>query len=118
MDIGWRRGPMVGLCLGLLFSAGCMKTTVALEPVPGTINVKHADAKRKSHFFLFGVINRHEYDLDKICPEGPHWAVNRSNFEDVLLTLVTLGIYTPQTEFFGCKGRKGVRPLGPKKERR
>jgi len=95
-----------------------MKTTVALEPVRGTVNVKHADTKKKAHFFLWGLVNRHEYDLDVICPDGPHWAVSRVNFEDGLLGLLTLGIYTPTTQFFGCKGGKNVRPLGPKKERK
>ena len=95
-----------------------MKTTVALEPVKGTVNVKHADTKKKSHFFLFGLINRQEYDLDKICPAGPHWAVSRQNFEDVLLGILTIGIYTPQTEFFACKGGAGIRALGPRKERK
>ena len=109
---------IVALTLMAMLSMGCMKTTVALEPVKSTVNVKHADVKKKSHFFLFGLIKRNEYDLDKICPEGPHWAVSRVNFEDGLLGLLTLGIYTPTTEFFGCKGGKGIRPLGPKKERK
>jgi hypothetical protein len=95
-----------------------MKTTVALEPVPGSVNIKHADKRMKSHFFLFGLINRAEFDLDAICPQGPHWAVKQSKFEDVLLTVLTIGIYSPQSNFFGCEGGAGVRALGPVRERK
>ena len=113
----WVRWSRLLAVFGVLaMGTGCMKTTVALEPVPGAVNIKHADKRMKSHFFLFGLINRAEFDLDTICPQGPHWAVKQANFEDVLLTVLTIGIYSPKSNFFGCKGGAGVRALGPVRE--
>ena len=70
------------ILLTAILCVGCMKTTVALEPVRGTVNVKHADTKKKAHFFLWGLVNRHEYDLDvqKYAPVGVCMSMEQSVF--------------------------------------
>lgn len=55
-----------------------------------------------AHFFFWGLAGEKDVDLDAVCPEGPVRWSNHASAADVLLTLVTLGLYSPRTIVVEC----------------
>ena len=64
---------------------------------------------RNASFFLFGAVGTATIDLTEACPQGVSSWSNRKSAVDTLLSIVTLGIYTPRTIRIECA------PKGPTK---
>ena len=77
--------------------SGCF--TVRYEtrlPEGGPTKQEHAP------FFLWGLAGHQDVDLDELCPGGAHAWKNGASTGDVLLSIVTLGIYAPRTIEVEC----------------
>lgn len=55
-------------------------------------------------YFFWGLGGSHDIDLDAYCPEGVAGWSNRATFGNVLIDLVTLGIWSPRTVEIECAG--------------
>lgn len=53
-------------------------------------------------FFLVGIVNTVDHDLSKNCPKGVARLEQKASFVNVLLAIVTIGIYTPRTTTVKC----------------
>ena len=53
-------------------------------------------------FFFWGLAPTHEVDVSEHCPNGVLAVVENTTFGDVMLTLITLGIYSPRSSWFEC----------------
>jgi len=60
--------------------------------------------KKEDHarFFLWGLAGHKDVDLDDLCPQGAHAWRNRASPGDVVLSIVTLGVYVPRTIDVEC----------------
>lgn len=60
--------------------------------------------KKEEHarFFLWGLAGHKDVDLDELCPGGAHAWRSRASAGDVVLSLVTLGVYVPRTIEVEC----------------
>ena len=86
---------LLALCLALACS-GCFAVDIERQ-------VAGAPPKElKQHFFLFGRIGEPEINLTQECPSGVASYGDRFTFTDVLLGLLTVGIYTPRTVVIRC----------------
>jgi hypothetical protein len=81
----------------LLSTAGC-KTVQYRTRLPAG----GARSERTLHFFLFGAVGTATVDLTEACPNGVARWQNQKSFVDGLLTVVTIGIYTPRTVTIEC----------------
>jgi len=57
---------------------------------------------RNASFFLFGAVGTATIDLTEACPQGVSSWSNRKSAVDTVLSIVTLGIYTPRTIRIEC----------------
>jgi hypothetical protein len=78
---------------------GCMRNTYTTGLSPG--GPRHVE---DAPFFLFGLIGDVQIHLDELCPDGVAWFQNRTSPGNCLLSLVTLGVYTPRTVEVRCAG--------------
>lgn len=60
----------------------------------------------KGHFFVAGLIGTNELDAHKACPEGVSRVLSRSSFTDILLSVVTVLMYSPRSYEVSCGTRK------------
>ncbi len=90
------RTPTAAL-LAAALSTGCYRNTytTGLSQGGGTY-------VQKAPYFLWGLIGQKDVDMTDVCPDGAAWFQNRADFVDGLLTIVTLGIYTPLTIEVRC----------------
>ena len=83
------------LMVSILSLPGCFRdATVTGLPV-----AKEPALEDWRNHFLFGVvrgIRTDDVDLDKVCPEGVARIETKQNGWNGLVTVLTLGIYTPQ----------------------
>ncbi len=63
--------------------------------------------QQKLDYWFWGLMGRHDVDLDEICPEGVASFRTEAAWLGAL-DFVTLGIYTPRTLIVECTGA-GVR---------
>jgi hypothetical protein len=98
----YRFAAGLGLAVALSLSTGCMKTSIAVQPVPGTVNPKNATTKEKAHFFLWGLAGNGTINTAELCPSGVHWIQTQASFVDSLLGGLTFGIYGPRTVAVKC----------------
>lgn len=92
---------MKGIRAGLLACvvlSGCynLKYYDSTVPGPGKTHEVWVDA------FAAGLVTLGEMDLSDECPTGVYKMRSNHSFVDVLLTVVTLGIYTPVTVIYTC----------------
>jgi hypothetical protein len=83
----------------------------ALTALTGCFNVTYISRTRQPaaavhdqnlNFFLVGLIGQHDIQAGQICPTGIAKVHSQSTGVDVLLTIVTLGIYSPRTVHITC----------------
>ena len=98
----YRFAAGLGLAAALTLSTGCMKTSIAVQPVPGSVNPKNATTKKKVHFFVWGLAGNGTVNTAEICPGGVHWMQTQASFVDGLLSGLTAGIYGPRTVAVKC----------------
>jgi len=89
---------LLSLLLLLLTCAGfgCYSVRVERQTVAGETR------QIKQNFFLLGRIGESEIDLSKECPSGVASFGDIFTWSDVLLSIVTIGIYTPRTVILKC----------------
>jgi len=54
-------------------------------------------------FLFWSLYPTQVIDVRAICPDGASQIVEETRFSDVMLALVTLGIYTPRTSWYYCR---------------
>ena len=78
--------------------AGCFNVTyIAKTRMPSA--VVHEE---KMNFFIVGLVGSHDIQAGQKCPTGVAKVKTTETFVDVLLTVVTLGIYAPRTAQITC----------------
>jgi hypothetical protein len=58
--------------------------------------------EKRVSFWFWGLVGRHDVDLDAACPEGAASWQNQQSFGDLLFNLATLGVYSPRTVTVNC----------------
>lgn len=58
--------------------------------------------EERARFYLWGLAGHEDVDLDELCPGGAHAWGSRASAGDVVLSLVTFGIYVPRTIDVEC----------------
>lgn len=86
----------------LASSVGCMKASVAIQPVSGAVDARTADKTEKAHFLLWGLVGDGSFDVSQICPGGAHWMQSQATFIDGVLGALTGGLYAPRTVYIKC----------------
>ena len=91
----WRRLALalslcgVGACHGIRFE---VSHTAAEPPI-----------EDRKTFLFWTLYPTQVIDVQTICPHGVTQIVEETRFTDVMLALVTLGIYTPRTSWYYCR---------------
>jgi hypothetical protein len=83
----------------MLFSTSCHSMKFEISDAP-----KGRVVKDSKSFFLFGVVPTQEVDLATICPEGTVSVAESTTFLEGFLGLITIGIYTPRSSTYTCRG--------------
>jgi len=94
---GWR----LGLLLGCLLFAGCFRTGVSTDGSPPPQGP--ADVTAWHHHFLFGIIAGGHVAPSQACAHGVRFIKTRISLMNVLLGLVTVGIYYPTQVQLWCR---------------
>ncbi len=93
---------VVALCVG-----GCLNATFLSNKPPGNVvYLKHP-------FFLGGLIGEAIVDVGQICADGVQSVRTFWGGVDIVLTIVTVGIYSPRTTEVVCAGPSGGGGMAP-----
>lgn len=87
---------VLSLLLLLLLLSGCYSVKIERE-VAALDEVRH-----RQNFFMFGLIGDNHLNLTDECPRGVAAVRERFTPGDIVLSLLTVGIYTPRTVFINC----------------
>jgi hypothetical protein len=82
----------------LAMLAGCMNVTYIAKSRPPSAIVH----EQKLTFFVGGLVGTEEISAGQLCPGGVAKVHTQHTFVDVLLTVVTLAIYSPRTAEITC----------------
>jgi hypothetical protein len=83
----------------LVFSTGCYKATFIRDPSA----VRGVEHDEWTSFFLFGLVNEKTIDVHHFCPNGDVAQIQTgANFGTGLVSILTLGIYTPRKVYVTC----------------
>lgn len=63
---------------------------------------KQASYEGRSHFFLWGMWQKTDYDLTYLCPNGIQAIENHWTFYDSFMGSMTMGIYAPESFSIYC----------------
>lgn len=79
----------------LIFFSGCFHNRVTVNPLNG----KPGETKEiRGHFFLTGLVPVQRYSAKDLCADkGIYQVHSYSSFLDLLLSSITLCLYTPKT---------------------
>lgn len=95
---------LAGALAALLGLAGCYKATFYQNPNA----VAGARHERWSTFFIFGLVGNERFDVRDFCgPESIAEVRTGGNFATGLVSLVTIGIYTPRKVYITCAAKPG-----------
>lgn len=87
----------------LLLSAatlgGCYVNNINTGLPPG--GAKHTE---QVSFFLWGLAGDASFDLAQLCPQGVSKIHEEQDVNDVVLSCVTCGLYSPRTVTITCAG--------------
>lgn len=93
---------LLGLLLVPLL-AGCFQTTFVNPSVsPGE------EHDPWTHFFLWGLVGEAEMDVRELCSGDVYSVGFGQNFGTYMVSLVTLGIYTPRKIYVTCAENAGA----------
>jgi hypothetical protein len=99
------RGAVVGL---LLFGTGCYKATFIRDPEA----VRGVEHDAWVDYFIFGLVNDQTFDTHQFCPDGRIAQVQTgANFGTGLVSILTIGIYTPRKVYVTCAADGRAREL-------
>ena len=90
------------LMLLLIFISGCASVTI--RPQGGPKDNSQADYFDSKPFYLAGLIGKHKVDVNQAC-EGNEVTQMQTvtTLSDWLLSLMTLGIYSPRSAKVWCE---------------
>jgi hypothetical protein len=92
------------LLLCALALGGCYKATFIRDPDV----VRGEEHDQWTNFFIFGLVGEQDLDVHQFCPGGRIAEVQTGgNFLTGLVSLVTIGIYTPRKVYVTCAARSG-----------
>lgn len=92
-----------------VLATGCYRVTyVAPHVMPGAVH------DESPSFFFWGLVGEAHYDLSSFCPGQVARVRTGMNVLDGLLTLITLGIYSPRTVSVTCALGQGSLPAEPR----
>jgi hypothetical protein len=80
-------------------SVGCYKTTFVDDP--SAVDREPTHEQWTSHF-LWGVVGDDDYDATALCPRGASVVRTGGNFGTGVVTVATLGIYSPRKIYVTC----------------
>src|SRR5438045_482160 len=100
-----RRGVWLACALALV---GCYKATFVRDPEA----IKGVQQDKWVDFFIFGLVNEQTFGTHEFCPGGRIAQVQTGgNFGTGIVSLLTLGIYTPRKVWVTCAAdAAGSRP--------
>jgi hypothetical protein len=81
----------------LFFFSGCFTISYETGRFGGGEEVR-----KDADFYFWGLKGEYDFSLSELCPNGVSQFRNQATFVDGLLTLITLGIYSPRTVVFEC----------------
>jgi hypothetical protein len=84
---------------GALF-AGCYKVTYTNPQIPMNGQV----AETTGQFFIFGLVGHKDIPVFQLCPGGASMIQSKVTFVGVLLTGITIGLYSPRHYEIHCGG--------------
>ena len=90
------RPKILLLTAALIFCSGCFSVQVERQTAAGETR------RLKQNFFLLGRIGEPEINLTEECPSGVSSFGDTFTWSDVLIGIVTIGIYTPRTVVIKC----------------
>ncbi len=98
MAVGWTasRLALAGLVMA---TAGCHSFAFHISDAP----FNPTPVVDRQTFWLFGTLPTRDVDARAICPGGISAIDEETSFTDVLLTALTLEIYTPRTSSYYCR---------------
>lgn len=90
--------------LALLLLTGCYKATFYQNPNA----VAGARHERWSDFFIYGLVGSEHFDVRDFCgPDAVAEIRTGANFATGLVSMVTIGIYTPHKVYITCAAKPG-----------
>jgi hypothetical protein len=95
---GWLH-PLAAVCALMLSSTGCYKATFIADARAPTVEPTHEEW---DDFFLFGTTGEAKHDVRAYCAGGAAVVRTGGNFATGLVSVVTIGIYTPRKTYFTC----------------
>lgn len=93
-------GYLAAWSLLVATAPGCYRVQYYTEATPNG-----QERWRWNHFFVWGVAGHGETDIRAECPHGIARAAVKHSFPNMLLSVLTLGIYTPTTTELWCAER-------------
>ncbi|HTO95803.1 MAG TPA: hypothetical protein VMK66_02060 [Myxococcales bacterium] len=94
----WARAVLLG---ALLCGTGCYKATFIRDPGA----VKGVEQDKWLDFWFWGLVNEQNVDVEQFCPEGKvAQVVTGGNFGTGIVSLLTIGIYSPRKVWVTCEG--------------
>ncbi len=79
-------------------ATGCSKVTY-VNPNTTPSGVVQATT---GHFFIFGLVGHTEIWANQMCPNGVAKVVSKETFLDLVLSFITIDLYTPRTYEIEC----------------
>lgn len=94
-------GPLVAAAVVMALGSGCAAYNTRIKTgLPPGGEVKEQGAK----FYVYGHVGEQDVELQTLCPSGVASVQTRFGVADQLLTVFTLGIYSPMTVVVECAG--------------
>ena len=106
MAEGWKR-RVIGL-LALTATTGCFHQVVQTGRTPGQTVIQ----KDWVSTWVFGIVPAQPIDTRVQCPSGVATVETQTSFVNGLLTVLTIGIWAPQTARITCAAGTAALPSG------
>ncbi|MEO7966342.1 MAG: hypothetical protein ABIT38_20765 [Gemmatimonadaceae bacterium] len=103
---GWKR--RVVILLSLAATTGCFHQVVHTGRTPGQTVI----LKPWVSTWVFGIVPAKPIDTRAQCPSGVATVDTQTSFVNGLLTVLTIGIWAPQTATITCAGSTAALPSG------
>ena len=84
--------------MAVVLSTACVNATYINPAVPPGGGV----FETTGHFFIFGLAGHEEIDAYQACPRGVAAVHSEFDVSDVLLAIITIGLYFPRTYYIEC----------------
>ena len=104
MNRAWLK---VLLLAATLASSGCYRATFYRDPSVS----KGETHDQWTNFYVFGLVGKQRVDVRPFCPGGDIASVQTGgNFATGLVSLVTIGVYTPRKVYVTCPAPTAISP--------